>query len=206
MNPQRDFLQIPDGEAVTITLKYNTGLLRNGQFGKYFIYTVIHEGKEKLLKVTERLEKQFRKADVQGGQEIRLRKDSVTPKQGEPYSVINLVVEDKENPDPPIALLDPQQPESLTSIAESTGEMQLLSGALSDARTICKNLEDPTVIPEVTLAVGLFLARTIRATMIPRNGQTNHRPHRAYRKPRTVIEPDKEPVGIPQKKDDDLPF
>lgn len=67
MNTQRDFLNIPDGETVSIILKYNTGLPRNGQFGKFFIYTVIHDSKEKLLKVTERLEKQFRKNNVQEG-------------------------------------------------------------------------------------------------------------------------------------------
>ncbi|MBI5470891.1 MAG: hypothetical protein HY961_00955 [Ignavibacteriae bacterium] len=206
MNTQRDFLQIPDGEAVTITLKYNTGLLRNGQFGKYFIYTVMHEGKEKLLKVTERLEKQFRKQNVQGGQEIRLGKTSVTPENGEPYSIINLVVEEGKAQPPANSLLAEQQNEQLTVLTESADEMHLLSNALSDARSICKNLDDPSVIPEVTLAVGLFLARTIRTTITTKKEPTNHS-RRAPRKPaKPASEPDKEPVAAAEKKDDDLPF
>ena len=204
MNTQRDFLQIPDGNTVTVALKYNNGLLRNGQFGKYFIYTVIHEGKEKLLKVTERLEKQFRKQDVQGGQEIRLRKTSVTPENGEPYSVINLVVEEGEGP--AISLLAERQNEQLTVLTESADEMQLLGAALIDARTICKNLQDPSVIPEVTLAVGLFLARTLRTTITLKKESTNHS-RRAPRKPaKPASEPDKGPVAAAEKKNDDLPF
>ena len=201
MNPQRDFLQIPDGETVTVALKYNNGLLRNGQFGKYFIYTIIHGGREKLLKVTERLEKQFRKQNVQGGQEIRLRRTSVTPENGEPYSIVNLVVEEGEPP--AISLLVERQNDQLT---ESADEMQLLNGALTDAQAICKNLQDPSVIPEVTLAVGLFLARTIRTTITPKKESTN-RSRRAPRKPaKPAREPDKEPVATAEKKDDDLPF
>ncbi len=206
MNPQRDFLQIPDGEAVTITLKYNTGLLRNGQFGKYFIYTVIHEGKEKLLKVSERLEKQFRKQNLQGGQEIRLRKTSVTPENGEPYSIINLVVEEGEAQPRATSMLAEHQNEQLSVLTESADEMQLLSAALSDARTICKNLQDPSVIPEVTLAVGLFLARTIRTTITPKKEPTNHSRQAPRKPPKPASDPDKEPVHVIEKKEDDLPF
>ena len=203
MNTQRDFLHIPDGEAVTVTLKYNTGLLRNGQFGKYFIYTVVENGEEKLLKVTERLEKQFRKQDLQGGQEIQLRKDSVTPKQGEPYAVVNLVMADDERQSsmfPPDA-----QNDTLQKLTESTDELRMLNDALTDARTICRNANDPSILPEVTLAVGLFLARTIRTSMS--TGSANHRTKRFTRRtPKSTNGENKAPVENLEKKEDDLPF
>ena len=203
MNTQRDFLHIPDGEAVTVTLKYNTGLLRNGQFGKYFIYTVVHNGEEKLLKVTERLEKQFRKQDLQGGQEIQLRKDSVTPKQGEPYAVVNLVI-DGEDTQQALFPADAQS-NTLPKVTDSADELRLLNDALSDARTICKNANDPSILPEVTLAVGLFLARTIRTSMNTRSAN-----HRSRRFPRRTSKPtngeDKAPVENIEKQEDDLPF
>ncbi len=203
MNTQRDFLHIPDGEAVTVTLKYNTGLLRNGQFGKYFIYTVVHNGEEKLLKVTDRLEKQFRKQDVQGGQEIQLRKDPVTPKQGEPYAVVNLVVDSGEN-QPSMFPLDAQN-DAIPMLTDSADELRLLNEALSDARTICKNANDPSIVPEVTLAVGLFLARTIRTSMSA--GSPNHRTRRFTRRtPKPTNGEDKAPVENTQSKEDDLPF
>ncbi|MEO8168743.1 MAG: hypothetical protein ABI623_10875 [bacterium] len=217
MNSQRDFLLIGDGETVSIKLKYNTGLLRNGQFGKYFIYTIVHDGKEKLLKVTERLEKQFRKQDVQNEQEIQLRKDAVTPKQGEPYSVINLVVDNKENPPASPSLRTDQQTKLLDNVIEPTEELQLLSAALNDARSICKANGDPSIIPEVTLAVGLFLARTMRTAMNVSNNSSNHRPRRFTRRtPKPTSAQNKacppcstsgrDPVARPTRPEDDLPF
>lgn len=204
MNTQREFLQISDGQAVSIVLKYNTGLLRNGQFGKYFVYTVTHEGKEKLLKVTERLEKQFRKHNVQGGQEITLRKDLVNPKEGEPYSVVNLVAQE-DQPAGTSPLVEPEElaHESLAKITESADELRLLNTALTDARTICKNSNEPSIIPEVTLAVGLFLARTIRNTMSTRGTNQRKRFTRRTRKPDNAE--DQQPVTANDQKDD-LPF
>jgi hypothetical protein len=204
MNTQREFLHIPDGETASIILKYNTGLLRNGQFGKYFIYTVIHDSKEKLLKVTERLEKQFRKQDLQGGQEITLRKDLVSPKEGEPYSVINLVTDNGESIPASTSLLTDNQLQLPSNGGELSEELQLLSRSMQDARIICKDLNDSDFISGMTLTVGLFLARTIKANLNARS--INHRRAFPRRTSKPANEPDQQPVAATEKKDDDLPF
>ena len=74
-----EFLQIDNNDTVSVTLKFANGLQREGQFGKYYIYTVMHDGKDRLLKVTERLEKLFRNNHLQAGQTIQLGRDVVTP-------------------------------------------------------------------------------------------------------------------------------
>src|SRR5437867_12709724 len=91
MNTQRAFVQIPERQLVDVTLKFPTGLKQEGQFGPYQIYTVLHGGVEKVLKVTDRLEKQFRKLDVKAGETISLLKETIVPKKGEPFTVINVL-------------------------------------------------------------------------------------------------------------------
>jgi len=186
MTTQRDFVQIADNQTVSVTLKFATGLQREGQFGTYYMYTVIYEGKEKLLKVTERLEKQFRNNNLQAGQTIQLRRDVVTPESGESYSVINLVRE---------ALFE-EEPTTTELLPKRANEMQLLQDSLLDARTICTNNDEAA--STVAVAVGLFLARTMQQLAVqPKRRQFLRRPKSNAK--------DKEAVEL-SKKDDDLPF
>ncbi len=95
MNNQREFVQIPERQLVDVTLKFATGLKKEGQFGSYQLYTVLHDGKEKALKVSDRLEKQFRKFDVKVGDTLSLLKETITPQKGEPFTVINVIDQKK---------------------------------------------------------------------------------------------------------------
>lgn len=193
MNTQREFLTIPENQPTSVTLKFENGLQKQGQFGTYFVYSVLHDGKEKLLKVTERLEKQFRKNNVQAGQTIQLRKDVVTPDQGELYNVINLVRDENgKTQDDAVSLLPKRSTKS---------EMQLLQESLLDAQTICKSNDEATTT--VIVAVGLFLSRTIRP-LLEQSVQSKRRTFPRRAKP--LNGKDKASVENLPKKDDDLPF
>jgi len=91
MNNQREFLQLQQNHITDVTFKFATGLKKEGQFGPYFLYTVVHEGREKLLKATERLEKKLRELNIRPGQTLSLVKEVVYQKKGEPFTVINIV-------------------------------------------------------------------------------------------------------------------
>jgi len=91
MNNQREFLQLQQNHIADVTFKFATGLKKEGQFGPYFLYTVVHEGREKLLKATERLEKKLRELNIRPGQTLSLVKEVVHPKKGEPFTVINIL-------------------------------------------------------------------------------------------------------------------
>ncbi len=105
MNQQREFVQIPQQKLTDVTLKFATGVQCKGQFGPYLVYTVLHEGKEKGLKVSDRLEKQFRKLDVKVGETLSLLKETIVPHEGEPFTVINVL--ERKPATPPTALLIP---------------------------------------------------------------------------------------------------
>jgi hypothetical protein len=124
MNNQREFVQIPEREIVDVTLKYPTGIQRDGQFGPYYLYTVLHDGKEKILKVTERLEKQFRKHDVKAGQVVSLLKDIVKPKNGEAFKKIDILdVKTPPKAEPPKEIKSPQTEEKPTGQTSNVNEV-----------------------------------------------------------------------------------
>ena len=95
MSYQKEFLQIPEGQIADVSFKFPTGLQKNGQYGPYFLYTIVHDGKEKFLKVTERLEKELRKMNIKTKQAYSLFKETIHPKNGEPLTVIRIVEKQK---------------------------------------------------------------------------------------------------------------
>lgn len=131
--------------------------------------------------------------------------------------MINLVVDKAETILGSPSLLTNPQIKLLDNVIEPNEELQLFSAALNDARNICKTNGDTSIIPEVTLAVGLFLARTIRAAMNGINNSSNHRPRRFTRRtPKPASAQDKacppcftsgrDPIARPTRPEDDLPF
>ena len=91
MSYQKEFLQLPEGQIADVSFKFTTGLQKDGQYGPYFLYTIVHAGKEKFLKVTERLEKELRKLNINTKQAYSLFKETIRPKNGEPLTVIRIV-------------------------------------------------------------------------------------------------------------------
>ena len=107
MSYQKEFLQLPEGQIADVSFKFPTGLQKNGQYGPYFLYTIVHDGKEKFLKVTERLEKELRKMNIKTKQVYSLFKETIHPPKGEAYTVIRIV--EGKNPEP-VKTPAPQQP------------------------------------------------------------------------------------------------
>jgi len=162
----KEFLQLKEHQINDVTLKFATGLKKDGQFGSYFLYSVIHEGREKLLKVTDRLEKQFRKHDVKAGYIISLLKETIVPKNGEPFTVIN-VIECKNAPPPA------EKKETLPQKVEDASQQSHSSeGFAGDTLTMYQSLLDALEITKTIggvewrntdiekIGVCLFLSRT----------------------------------------------
>ena len=140
----KEFLQLKEHQINDVTLKFATGLKKDGQFGSYFLYSVIHEGREKLLKVTDRLEKQFRKHDVKAGYIISLLKETIVPKNGEPFTVIN-VLECKNAP-------REEKKEILPQIVEDTPQLSHAHDGFSgDTLTMYQSLIDAL---DITKTIG----------------------------------------------------
>lgn len=166
MNTQKEFVQLKEHYIADVTLKFANGLKKEGQFGPYLLYSVEHEGKEKFLKVTDRLEKQFRKFNVKAGHVVSLLKETITPKNGEPFTVIN-VLECKDAPKPEKKEeLIPQKVESAQPISQTSegfsGDTLTMYQSLHDAVDITKTIEGVewrnTDIEKI--GVCLFLSRT----------------------------------------------
>jgi hypothetical protein len=181
MNNPKEYVQLKEHYIADVTLKFPTGMKREGQFGPYLIYTVIHEGKEKFLKVTDRLEKQIRKFDAKTGQVLSLLKETVTPKNGEPFTVIN-VLECKDAPKPE------KRVEAVTQNVENTVLIpQTPEGFSSDTLMMYQSLQDAVDITKMIegvewrntdvekIGVCLFLSRVGQLTteQVLANGNGN---------------------------------
>lgn len=171
MNNQKEYVQLKEHYIADVTLKFPTGMKREGQFGPYLVYTVIHEGNEKYLKVTDRLEKQIRKFDAKSGQVLSLLKETVTPKNGEPFTVIN-VLECKDAPKPE------KKEEPISQTAENFPQIpQTPEGFSGDTLTMYQSLQDAVDITKMIegvewrntdiekIGVCLFLSRTEHLTV-----------------------------------------
>ena len=229
MNTQREFVQLKEHYIADITLKFANGLKKEGQFGPYLLYSVQHEGKEKFLKVTDRLEKQFRKFDVKAGQVVSLLKETITPKNGEPFTVINVL----ECKDAPHEVMDSQKPEKKEEpIPQKVESAQPISqtpeGFSGDTLTMYQSLHDAVDITKTIegvewrntdiekIGVCLFLSRTGQLTVdkVLSNGNGNgKRSHRSKKvedvKPATVPEKVQEMIPVSAEaavEKDDLPF
>ena len=229
MNTQREFVQLKEHYIADITLKFANGLKKEGQFGPYLLYSVLHEGKEKFLKVTDRLEKQFRKFDVKAGQVVSLLKETITPKNGEPFTVIN-VLECKDAPKPEKKeKLIPQKVESAQPIPQTSedfsGDALTMYQSLHDAVDITKTIEGVewrnTDIEKI--GVCLFLSRTGQLTVdkVLSNGNGNGLSAKSAEKRSHRLKKveDVKPIPVPEKvqemvpvsaeaavEKDDLPF
>jgi hypothetical protein len=216
MSFQKEFLQIQEGRIADVTFLFPTGLKKEGNFGPYFLYTVKHEGKEKFLKVTERLEKELRKMNIKTKQVYSLFKETIHPPKGESYTVIRIV--EGKNPEP-VQTPAPQQPTAIqpqmvqVQAVSFTGDKQVMHQSILDAVDITKAIGgiDWRNTDIEKIGVSLFLSRTGQLTteQVLSNGNG--------KKPRKVkevqkAEPSRELVPTEtgssdgNGKHDDLPF
>jgi len=230
MNNQREFLQLQQNHIADVTFKFSTGLKKEGQFGPYFLYTVVHEGKEKLLKATERLEKKLKELNIRQGQTLSLVKEVVHPRKGEPFTVINILEsvasshpapkgqngQQDNNPQPqPAKPAPPAQGEgpvaAVTPVA-FIGDKQVMFQSLVDAFDITKAIGgiDWRNNDIEKIGVSLFLSRTgqLNAERLLTNGNGNGKKSR--RSKNTEEAPasatTSEPAAVGAEKKDDLPF
>jgi len=212
----KEFVQLKEHQIADVILKFANGLKKDGQFGSYFLYSVIHEGREKLLKVTDRLEKQFRKHDVKAGQVVSLLKETIVPKNGEPFTVINVIecknapLAEKKEILPQIAEDTPQQSHTPEGFSGDTLTMyQSLLDALDITKTIGGVEWRNTDIEKI--GVCLFLSRigqlSVNQVIANGNGQIGKRveaktnPVRSNKHKQFI--PESETVTVEK---DDLPF
>jgi hypothetical protein len=169
MSYQKEFLQIPEGQIADVSFKFPTGLQKNGQYGPYFLYTIVHDGKEKFLKVTERLEKELRKMNIKTKQAYSLFKETIHPKNGEPLTVIRIV--ENKNPQPASSPAPQPLPVSQPAPAKVQefnfiGDKQVMHQSILDAVDITKAIGGVewrnTDIEKI--GVSLFLSRTGQLT------------------------------------------
>jgi len=216
MSYQKEFLQIPEGQIADVSFKFPTGLQKNGQYGPYFLYTIVHDGKEKFLKVTERLEKELRKMNIKTKQAYSLFKETIHPKNGEPLTVIRIV----ENKNPQPASSPAPQPLQVSQPASAKvqefnfiGDKQVMHQSILDAVDITKAIGGVewrnTDIEKI--GVSLFLSRTGQLTteQVLSNGNG-----KKPRKVKEVQKPEPSRELVPAEtgssngngKHDDLPF
>ena len=179
MSYQKEFLQLQEGRIADVYFKFPTGLQKDGQYGVYFLYTIVHEGKEKILKVTERFEKELRKLNINTKQAYSLFKETIHPPKSEPYTLFR-IVENKNPqhaPEPvphaPLAQSPAYQqlPASQPAPAKVqefnfTGDKQVMHQSILDAVDITKAIGGVewrnTDIEKI--GVSLFLSRTGQLT------------------------------------------
>jgi len=176
MNNRKEFLQLQQNDIADVTFRFPTGLKKEGQFGPYYLYTVVHQGKEKLFKATERLEKKFRQLNVRPGQKLSLLKEVIRPKKGEPFTVINVVEDHLSATQAPGS---PPQAHIPAATAQGTfsGDKQVMFQSLVDAVDITKaigGIEWKNNDIE-KIGVSLFLSRTgcARPDLLLANGNGN---------------------------------
>jgi len=211
----KEFLQIQEGRIADVTFLFPTGLKKEGNFGPYFLYTVKHEEKEKFLKVTERLEKELRKMNINTKQVYSLFKETIHPPKGEPYTLLRIV--EGKNPEP-VQTPAPQQPAAVqpqkvqVQDVNFTGDKQVMHQSILDAVDITKAIGgvDWRNTDIEKIGVSLFLSRTGQLTteQVLSNGNSKRsRKVKEVQKP----EPSRElvPAEVPSNgngKHDDLPF
>jgi len=179
MNNRKEFLQLQQNDIAHVTFRFPTGLRKEGQFGPYFLYTVVHQGREKLFKATERLEKKLRGLNIRQGQKLSLVKEVIHPKKGEPFTVINIVENGSPShqPAPSTQPLGDQRPGSQPESASFGGDKQVMFQSLVDAVDITRSIGGiewrNNDIEKI--GVSLFLARTgcARPELLLANGNGN---------------------------------
>ena len=225
MSYQKEFLQLQEGRIADVYFKFPTGLQKDGQFGVYFLYTIVHEGKEKILKVTERFEKELRKLNINTKQAYSLFKETIRPPKSEPYTLFR-IVENKNPqhaPEPvahaPFAQGATPKPTPVKQPAPTnvhdvafTGDKQIMHQSMLDAVDITKAIGgiDWRNTDIEKIGVSLFLSRTGQLTTerVLSNGNSKRsRKVKEVQKP----EPSRElvPAEVPSNgngKHDDLPF
>jgi hypothetical protein len=230
MNNQREFLQLQQNHIADVTFKFSTGLKKEGQFGPYFLYSVVHEGKEKLLKATERLEKKLRELNIRQGQTLSLVKEVVYPKKGEPFTVINILEstasshpvprtqngQRDNNPQPqpakPAPAAQGQAAVAAVTPVAFTGDKQVMFQSLVDAVDITKAIGgiDWRNNDVEKIGVSLFLSRTgqLNAEQLLANGNGNGKRSRRIKKAEESTPPATAPehVSVEAEKKNDLPF
>ena len=226
MSYQKEFLQLPEGQIADVSFKFTTGLQKDGQYGPYFLYTIVHAGKEKFLKVTERLEKELRKLNINTKQAYSLFKETIRPKNGEPLTVIRIVENNNPQhaPEPvahaPLAQSSAPQLTPVNQPAPAkvqdvvfAGDKHIMHQSILDAVDITKAIGGVewrnTDIEKI--GVSLFLSRTGQLTteQVLSNGN-GKKPRKVKEAPKAEASHLLVPVdAVPSNgngKDDDLPY
>ena len=218
MSYQKEYLKLQEGRIADVFFKFPTGLKKDGQNGysSYFLYTIIHDGKEKLFKATEKLEKELRRLNISTKQAYSLFKETINPPKGESYTMLRIV--ERHTPQAPsIPTQQPaaSQPQTAQQVQEInfTGDKQVMHQSILDAVDITKAIGGVewrnTDIEKI--GVSLFLSRTGQLTtdQVLSNGNGKKaRKVKEVQKP----EPSRELVSaeaVPSNgngKHDDLPF
>jgi hypothetical protein len=219
----KEFFNIPEGQIADVTFKFATGLTKAGQFGSYYLYTILHDGKEKFLKVTERFEKELRKLNINTKQVYSLYKETIHPKSGKPMTVMKIVVKNvavlpvaQEPVQQSVASPEPETPSKQQPVV-FTGDKHVMHQSMLDAVDITKAI--PGVEWRNTdiekIGVSLYLSRTGQLTIdqVLSNGNGNGKKSRKVKEtpkpesvPTTQFVPAEAPVSGGNGKDDDLPF
>jgi hypothetical protein len=215
MSYQKEFLQLPEGQIADVSFKFTTGLQKDGQYGPYFLYTIVHDGKEKLFKATEKLEKELRRLNISTKQAYSLFKETIHPPKGESYTMLRIV--ERHTPQAPsIPTQQPVASQPQTAQVQEfnfIGDKQVMHQSILDAVDITKAIGGVewrnTDIEKI--GVSLFLSRTGQLTteQVLSNGNG-----KKPRKVREVQKPEPSRELVPADagssngngKHDDLPF
>ncbi|MGB2867709.1 MAG: hypothetical protein WBD36_04615 [Bacteroidota bacterium] len=183
MSNQHEFLQLQTNQIANLTFKFPTGLKKEGRFGPYYLYTVSHEGHEKILKVTEKLEAKLRKLNISVGQTIGLVKETIHPQKGEPFTVFNIVDPTVRPPAPAKPALSSPLPSVVPNRGVNfSGDKQIMYQSIIDAVDITKAIGgiDWRNNDIEKIGVSLFLCRTghLKPELILANGNGNEKQER----------------------------
>ena len=216
MSYQKEYLKLQEGRIADVFFKFPTGLKKDGQNGysSYFLYTIIHDGKEKLFKATEKLEKELRRLNISTKQAYSLFKETINPPKGESYTMLRIV--ERHTPQAPsIPTQQPAASQPQTAQVQDvnfTGDKQVMHQSMLDAVDITKAIGgiDWRNTDIEKIGVSLFLSRTGQLTteQVLSNGNSKRsRKVKEVQKP----EPSRElvPAEVPSNgngKHDDLPF
>jgi hypothetical protein len=215
MSYQKEFLQLPEGQIADVSFKFTTGLQKDGQYGPYFLYTIVHDGKEKLFKATEKLEKELRRLNISTKQAYSLFKETIHPPKGESYTMLRIV--ERHTPQAPsIPTQQPVASQPQTAQVQEfnfIGDKQVMHQSILDAVDITKAIGGVewrnTDIEKI--GVSLFLSRTGQLTtdQVLSNGN-GKKPRKVKEAPKAEASHSLVPIdAVPSNgngKHDDLPF
>jgi len=79
MSYQKEFLQLPEGQIADVSFKIHNRMQKDGHMDRISVHNR-SRGKGKVLKVTERLEKELRKLNINRNKPTACSKKPFTPR------------------------------------------------------------------------------------------------------------------------------